>query len=252
MDGPRLRPPRRGDRPSITMTADFCVAVLEDAPARHGEPGIVDADQGGRFTGTAFADVPHRAGVATSMDGGSAWRDDVLVERRSVTDEEVCPRAADGVSGPRASIAVRRPPATGRARPRRMAGRHPTSMPRPAEAHPGRAITSPEIHPAKDLKPFGQAEQPLSCRTGFLCRAGRPAVPTTFGNSLSWNGSCRSSRKIVLRRRSEPRRRCRRDRPVWAAATRPMRPADGACTRLTKGYHRLTRVTCSCRPGCTL
>lgn len=68
-------------RVSITMTADFCVAALEEALARHGKPDICNTDQGSQFTGTAFTAVLHEAGVQISMDGKGAWRDNVFVER---------------------------------------------------------------------------------------------------------------------------------------------------------------------------
>lgn len=93
-------------RVSITMTADFCVAALEEALARHGKPDICNTDQGSQFTGTAFTAVLHEAGVAISMDGRGAWRDNIFVERlwRSVKYEEVYLRAYDSVSDARASI----------------------------------------------------------------------------------------------------------------------------------------------------
>jgi putative transposase len=45
-------------------------------------------------------------GIAISMDGKGAWRDNVFVERlwRSVKYEEVCLRAYESVSEARASI----------------------------------------------------------------------------------------------------------------------------------------------------
>ena len=93
-------------RVSITMTADFCVAAVEEALARHGKPDIINTDQGSQFTGAAFTAVLQKAGVAISMDGKGAWRDNVFVERlwRSVKYEEVYLRAYDSVSEARASI----------------------------------------------------------------------------------------------------------------------------------------------------
>jgi putative transposase len=67
----------------ITMTADFCVAALEEALARHGKPDICNTDQGSQFTGAAFTAVLHEAGVQISMDGKGAWRDNVFAERRA-------------------------------------------------------------------------------------------------------------------------------------------------------------------------
>jgi putative transposase len=93
-------------RLSITMEAAFCVATLEDALARHGKPEIFNTDQGSQFTGAAFTGVLTDNGIAISMDGRGAWRDNLFVERlwRSVKYEEVYLRAYDSVSEARASI----------------------------------------------------------------------------------------------------------------------------------------------------
>jgi putative transposase len=93
-------------RVSITMEASFCVETLEDALARHGKPEIFNTDQGSQFTGSAFTGVLIENGIAISMDGKGAWRDNVFVERlwRSVKYEEVYLRAYDTASEARASI----------------------------------------------------------------------------------------------------------------------------------------------------
>ena len=93
-------------RLSITMEAAFCVETLEDALARHGRPDIFNTDQGSQFTGSAFTGALASRGIAISMDGKGAWRDNVFVERlwRSVKYEEVYLRAYDSVSEARASI----------------------------------------------------------------------------------------------------------------------------------------------------
>jgi putative transposase len=93
-------------RVSITMEAGFCVETLEDALARHGKPEIFNTDQGSQFTGAAFTGVLSNNGIAISMDGKGAWRDNVFVERlwRSVKYEEVYLRAYNSVSEARASI----------------------------------------------------------------------------------------------------------------------------------------------------
>jgi putative transposase len=91
---------------SITMEAAFCVETLEDALARHGKPEIFNTDQGSQFTGAAFTGVLIEKGIAISMDGKGAWRDNVFVERlwRSVKYEEVYLRAYETASEARASI----------------------------------------------------------------------------------------------------------------------------------------------------
>jgi putative transposase len=93
-------------RLSITMEAAFCVETLEDALARHGRPEIFNTDQGSQFTGAAFTDVLMKEGIAISMDGKGAWRDNVFVERlwRSVKYEEVYLRAYDSVAEARLSL----------------------------------------------------------------------------------------------------------------------------------------------------
>jgi putative transposase len=93
-------------RVSITMEAAFCVETLEDALARYGKPDIFNTDQGSQFTGAAFTGALIKNGIAISMDGKGAWRDNVFVERlwRSVKYEEVYLRAYDSVSDARASI----------------------------------------------------------------------------------------------------------------------------------------------------
>ena len=93
-------------RLSITMEAAFCVETLEDALARHGRPEIFNTDQGSQFTGSAFTSVLASNGIAISMDGKGAWRDNVFVERlwRSVKYEEVYLRAYETVGEARHSI----------------------------------------------------------------------------------------------------------------------------------------------------
>ncbi|MGY3287244.1 putative transposase [Bradyrhizobium sp. LM3.6] len=93
-------------RLSITMEAAFCVETLEDALARHGKPEIFNTDQGSQFTDTDFTGLLASNGIAISMDGKGAWRDNVFVERlwRSVKYEEVYLRAYNNVSEARASI----------------------------------------------------------------------------------------------------------------------------------------------------
>jgi putative transposase len=93
-------------RLSITMEAAFCVETLEDPLARYSKPEIFNTDQGSQFTGAAFTGTLAGNGIAISMDGRGAWRDNVLVERlwRSVKYEEVYLRAYDTVSDARASI----------------------------------------------------------------------------------------------------------------------------------------------------
>ena len=93
-------------RVSITMEAAFCVEALEEALAKHGRPEIFNTDQGSQFTSLDFTGVLLEHGVAISMDGKGAWRDNVFVERlwRSVKYEEVYLKAYGSVAEARASI----------------------------------------------------------------------------------------------------------------------------------------------------
>jgi len=93
-------------RVSITMEAAFCVEALEEALAKHGRPEIFNTDQGSQFTSLDFTGVLTAAGVAISMDGKGAWRDNVFVERlwRTIKYEEVYLRAYDSVSEACASV----------------------------------------------------------------------------------------------------------------------------------------------------
>jgi putative transposase len=93
-------------RVSITMEADFCIEAVEEALAKHGKPEIFNTDQGSQFTSLPFTGLLLKHGIAISMDGRGAWRDNVFVERlwRSVKYEEVYLRAYDSVAEARASI----------------------------------------------------------------------------------------------------------------------------------------------------
>jgi len=93
-------------RLSITLEVEFCLAAVEEALALHGRPETFNTDQGSQFTSAAFTGLLLKHGVAISMDGRGAWRDNVFVERlwRSVKYEEVYLRAYDSVAEARASL----------------------------------------------------------------------------------------------------------------------------------------------------
>lgn len=69
-------------------------------------PKLFNTDHGSQFTGTAFTEVLANSGIAISMDGKGAWRDNVFVERlwKSVKHEEVYLRAYETVGEARSSI----------------------------------------------------------------------------------------------------------------------------------------------------
>jgi len=70
---------------------EFCIEAVEEALVRYGTPEIFNTDQGSQFTSVAFTGLLQANGIAISMDGKAAWRDNVFVERlwRSVKYEEV-------------------------------------------------------------------------------------------------------------------------------------------------------------------
>ena len=75
---------------SISLEADFCVAVLERALADQ-RPEIFNTDQGVQFTSAQFQAPLLAAQVRLSMDGRGRAYDNIFVERlwRSVKYEEV-------------------------------------------------------------------------------------------------------------------------------------------------------------------
>jgi putative transposase len=94
-------------RVSISMDNAFCVDALEEAFVKHGQPEIFNTDQGRQFTSDDFMGALKARGVAISMDGKGAWRDNVFVERlwRSIKYEEVYLYAYDSVGHAKAGLA---------------------------------------------------------------------------------------------------------------------------------------------------
>jgi putative transposase len=65
-----------------------------------GHPELFNTDQGGQFTGAAFAGVSIDAGARIAMDGRGRWMDNVVIERlrRSLEREDVYLKGyADGI-----------------------------------------------------------------------------------------------------------------------------------------------------------
>jgi putative transposase len=94
-------------RVSISMSTDFCIDAVEEAIAKYGRPEIFNTDQGSQFTSAEFTDLLTRNGIAISMDGKGAWRDNVFVERlwKTIKYEEVYLHAYDTVSDAKAALA---------------------------------------------------------------------------------------------------------------------------------------------------
>jgi putative transposase len=93
-------------RLSISMDVSFCIEAVEEALGKYGAPEIFNSDQGSQFTSMAFTGLLRDNGIAISMDGRGAWRDNVFVERlwRSIKYEEVYLRAYDTVADARTSM----------------------------------------------------------------------------------------------------------------------------------------------------
>ena len=93
-------------RVSISMNTDFCVEAVEEALAKYGTPEIFNTDQGSQFTSAEFTGLLQQHGIAISMDGKGAWRDNVFVERlwKTIKYEEVYLHAYDTVADARAGL----------------------------------------------------------------------------------------------------------------------------------------------------
>jgi putative transposase len=80
---------------SNTMSAEWCVACIEQAIALHGKPEIINSDQGSQFTSDVYIDSLNRYAIRISMDGKRRAIDNIFIERlwRSVKYEHVylCP-----------------------------------------------------------------------------------------------------------------------------------------------------------------
>lgn len=94
-------------RLSNTLTADFCVAALQEAIARYGQPEIFNTDQGCQFTSDEFTGVLKTHGIRISMDGRGRCHDNIFVERLwwTVKHEWVYLRpAANGIEQKRSLV----------------------------------------------------------------------------------------------------------------------------------------------------
>jgi putative transposase len=94
-------------RVSISMNTDFCIEAVEEALAKYGKPEIFNTDQGSQFTSAEFTGLLTQNGIAISMDGKGAWRDNVFVERlwKTIKYEEIYLHAYDTVSDATAGLA---------------------------------------------------------------------------------------------------------------------------------------------------
>jgi len=95
-------------RLSNTLTADFCVAALNEAILRYGKPEIFNSDQGSQFTSEEFTGVLKKHGIQISMDGRGRCYDNIFVERLwwTVKHEWVYLRPAENGLAQKASLAA--------------------------------------------------------------------------------------------------------------------------------------------------
>ena len=91
---------------SNTLDANFCVAAVERALARHGPPEIFNTDQGCQFTSAEFTGPLLALGIKLSMDGKGRCLDNVFVERlwRSVKYEEIYLKSYSSLVDARAQL----------------------------------------------------------------------------------------------------------------------------------------------------
>jgi putative transposase len=76
---------------SNTMTAEWCVKVLEQAIKKYGKPEIFNTDQGVQYTSDVFIETLKTNDIQISMDGKGRAIDNIFVERlwRTVKYENI-------------------------------------------------------------------------------------------------------------------------------------------------------------------
>ncbi len=76
---------------SNSMDAQWCKETLEEAIDRHGQPEIINTDQGSQFTSEVFTHSVLSRNIKLSMDGKGRAIDNVFIERlwRSVKYESI-------------------------------------------------------------------------------------------------------------------------------------------------------------------
>jgi len=68
---------------SNTMTAEWCRQIVEEAIAVHGQPEIMNSDQGSQFTSLEYTSLllDRKIPIAISMDGKGRAIDNIFIER---------------------------------------------------------------------------------------------------------------------------------------------------------------------------
>jgi len=82
---------------SNTMTAEWCRQVAAEAIQQHGQPEIVNTDQGSQFTSEVFTELLKEKEIQISMDGKGRAIDNIFIERlwRSVKYEHIYLKVPD-------------------------------------------------------------------------------------------------------------------------------------------------------------
>ncbi len=189
------------------MDAAFCVEALEEALARHGTPDIFNTDQGAQFTSQAFTDVLLKEGVAISMDGKGARRDDVFVERlwRSIKYEEIYLRAYGSVGEARASIGQYLTLHNGRRPHSSLHRKTPDQayfdrLPQPAAARTRQSSTQQSAKHCSDKRSHlsGRVPSPGPCQ--FTTGATPDRDVASHGRRRRTDGAIRTRRRAVSNR----------------------------------------------------
>ncbi len=76
---------------SNSMTADWCIELLEDTIQVHGAPEIHNSDQGSQYTSQGYIETLKEHQIEISMDGKGRALDNVYIERfwRSIKQEKI-------------------------------------------------------------------------------------------------------------------------------------------------------------------
>ena len=76
---------------SNSMTAEWCVELLEDTIQKHGTPEIHNSDQGSQYTSDVYINMLKKNKIKISMDGKGRALDNIYIERfwRSIKQEKI-------------------------------------------------------------------------------------------------------------------------------------------------------------------
>ncbi len=76
---------------SNSMTADWCIELLEDTISMYGPPEIHNSDQGSQYTSAEYIEVLKKYKVKISMDGKGRASDNIYIEHfwRSIKQEKI-------------------------------------------------------------------------------------------------------------------------------------------------------------------